>query len=480
MNNCRKKIYFPGMVVIFYALSLLVIPASSQENTNTWGGPLNVSDSPTGSVTPSLTVTADGNVHVVWNEVLDRSQSLIYYSHFDGESWSVPVDILSDTSARLPAIIADSIGYLHVIWRGFSGISYSNAFAPTAGAVRNWRLATPLFRERISGTNPDLAIDKLDGLHAVYTDQNQGVYYAYSPDRGEHWLGPYVVSSNITPSRMVDKARIAVAPDGRLHVVWVEYNFPESFPPLGIRYAFSSNGGKIWSNELSLADGPYDDPGIAMRNDQEVHVVWSGTSPDRFKFHRWSPDNGEDWSNVWRDTALGGYQGWADLATDGEQNLHWLQVGTVYQIYNDSLYYEYWSGKRWSTGEVVYKNVTGGDNPAFVSAAVALGNELHMVFQYPLALAGGKLQSDVFYFHRKLDAGSIEVREFALPVPLASPTTLAKTEMQSRSISPSQLIEVTEGDSIGYGPWPSIIFGVFLGFLPLAILIFIRILRYGR
>ncbi len=33
---------------------------------------------------------------------------------------------------------------------------------------------------------------------------------------------------------MVDKPRLAIGPDGSLHVVWVLTNYPETFPPLGI------------------------------------------------------------------------------------------------------------------------------------------------------------------------------------------------------------------------------------------------------
>lgn len=412
-------------------LALVVLPqagAYGQEPDPAWSEPANLSNSSTNSSFPSLAVDPAGGVHIIWSEGTERS-SVLFYSHLLGENWSTPIDVLvtpGEGPAVQPVLKADSEGYLHAVWIGWGTVYHSSAYAPLAGTAHGWSEPKPLSAESPYTSMPDLAVDPADNLYVVYAEligSTSGIHCVRSTDHGDTWQVSVAIYQNTASSRMVDRARIASGPDGRLHVVWVEFNYPETFPPIGIRYSYSTDGGASWSQPIPLADGPYDYPGIVSLAGSKVHVVWSGTSADRFKFHRWSPDGGRSWSDTWRNLDVGGYQGWPALAVDGNQNLHWLQVGTVARV-GDSLYYNVWNGSEWSPGEVLLPPTASGQNATNVSAAIALGNELHVVVQSPLNTAKASWQYEVFYVHRHLDAAGRPAQPLPTLTPKPSPTDM--------------------------------------------------------
>ena len=236
---------------------------------------------------------------------------------------------------------------------------------------------------------PHLQINSVGVLHLVYPillGSESGIYYMKSSDGGFNWSDPTRIYKNKRADRAIDMPRLAVgaSADGRLHVVWVEFDYPETFPPIGIRYSSSSDGGETWSEATSLADGPYSFPGVITRGADEVHVVYSGTGGDRYKFHRWSADGGATWEDVFRNTEVGGYQGLPALFVDGNQTLHWLTSATIFSIQADALYHTEWKDGIWQPGEVVMQAEAVGQNQGDVAAAISLGNELHVVNEFPL------------------------------------------------------------------------------------------------
>jgi hypothetical protein len=228
-------------------------------------------------------------------------------------------------------------------------------------------------------------------IHVVFAKKigaDSGIYYTHSEDEGSSWGAIVPIYYGLSQNQMVDKPRLAVSSEDKLHVVWVEHNYPETFPPIGIRYASSSDGVE-WNDPLNLSDGPYDDPNIVALADNEVHTVWSGAAPDRFNFHRWSADDGGSWRDVFRNTELGGFTGKPALVGDSLGNLHWLQVGSIFARQSATeLHYQEWSHleSRWLPGVSLLGTTSSPEAGAHAtnpSAVVALGNQLHIVMGNP-------------------------------------------------------------------------------------------------
>ncbi len=68
-------------------------------------------------------MTSDGTIHLVWGAYGEISGSptdgFIYYSYFDGQDWSAPVEVsgnAANTKAHQPAISVDELGNCYVFW----------------------------------------------------------------------------------------------------------------------------------------------------------------------------------------------------------------------------------------------------------------------------------------------------------------------------------------------------------------------------
>jgi hypothetical protein len=439
--------------------------AVAQVGAGGWGAPVNLSNSETVSSTPSIAVDPAGGVHVVWSEETEDERAFIRYATLQDGAWSAANEIVSSPYyqvADYPSLAADSQGYLHLVWRGDATLYYSRAYAPLAGSALNWSRPQALEDVQDFIGAPDLVVDGQDRLYLIYPINlggRSGIYAMQSTDGGRTWSDPAVVYRNSRSNRMVDDVHLAVDADGGKHAAWVESNYPETFPPIGIRYSQALADEQGWSEAQSLADGPYGDPEILARGSAEVHVVYSGTAEDRYKFHRWSSDSGRNWTESWRNSEVGGFQGYAGLALDGSDRIHWLMAASVLNVRRDALFHTSWNGESWSAGEAPLFNVSTKSNPMDVTAVVGLGNQLHVALMYPLEAPGlPDGNNEIYYIGRALGAVPTPARQLATITPRptqpatatarlieTSQPTLAARIGQASSISDSLILAIGGG-----------------------------------
>ncbi|MDH7556937.1 MAG: sialidase family protein, partial [Candidatus Methanosuratincola sp.] len=385
--------FFSLAISIFY-ISTGLFKVGSGEIAAGWKGPINVSNSEGQSGFPSIVADKSGVVHLFWNEEILPNQHVIMYSHLENDLWSPPIDIFPFAEPAHVVSSIDSKGYIHIIWTGIGGINYSRVYAPNADNAHNWKAP----RVQVPSTNflgdYHFVVSDEEGkiviclIYAIQIGANSGIYTACSFDQGETWQPPSATYQNLNPGLFVDKPQLAITSEGRIHAIWAESNYPEIFPPIGIRYAYSDDWGISWSFPQSLADGPYTDPAITITSKNEIHVVWSGTADDRYKFHLWSSDNGVSWHPLWRNLEVGGLAGTGAIVEDSIGRLHWLTVGDIFSLPiegpKDALYYSYFTDYSWSPGIQVFREDVPEQNMSFVSATMALGNRLNVVAVTPV------------------------------------------------------------------------------------------------
>jgi hypothetical protein len=419
-----------AFLVLLGTVLCLINPARAQAGD--WLGPINLSSSDFDSRSPSVAVDPSGDVHVVWCEAVQGDGcDMIFYVSYDGTTWSSPIDIVSDPGYRadVPVLAADESGVLHMVWMGQGQVLYSGVYAPAAGSAGNWMAPVAVAPYPLSQIdNPDLLVDTSGNLHVVYAVRNgseSGVHYSRLSRGEEVWDLPQEIYANHREDRMVDRARLTVDELGGIHVAWTESNFPDTFPPIGIRYAYSFDEGWTWSQPF-LVDGPYDLSGIIARG-EEIHFVWSGTNPDRHKFHMWSADRGENWSLVSRTVEGGGYQGWPSLVLDSDANLHLLQVGNIGGG-TEALAYQTWLEERWTSPVVLLSRPDGApDHLRDPDAVVGLGDELHVVNSHVLDYpsGSGNWRRDIVYFRHRVGSPHIQAEPLPSPIP-AEPSATAE------------------------------------------------------
>lgn len=147
-TNFTKTTLFPGRFVqpfvLFHNLDIDEednLHLTFQEKSNgvleiwytrydgqSWSEPLNLSQSSTNSISPSLAVGKDGMVYLAWHEEIEDASIVgqtapIKFTFYDGHSWSEP--ILSTMTGTFVEVEADKRGYAYihaenqfVIWDG--------------------------------------------------------------------------------------------------------------------------------------------------------------------------------------------------------------------------------------------------------------------------------------------------------------------------------------------------------------------------
>jgi hypothetical protein len=485
----HKWLIWIVMLLLALGTATLSAPAIAQEDESAWSEPINLSNTHTDSEFPTIVADPAGGIHVVWLEILDNEHELLY-TRLENGNWSTPIDIVPDVSPNWwgPRLASDENGTLHLIYNSTGGIAYSQAFAPQAGSAKAWREPLVLVPKGANIFQFDLALGTgayADLVCVSYTRDrggNSGVFVVCSQDGGLIWDAPFTAYQDNDPSQVNYKSSLAVSPDGSIHVVWVFASIAEPFPPLGLRYARSTDGGLTWRT-MELAEGPYDDPAVSTCAHPQVHVVWSGTDPDRFKFHRWSVDNGTTWQNPWFLEGGGGLLGLPDLACDNGGALHWLTAIDDFSITYESnlprgaLYHLSFVNGNWSPGEVVMRDVTGLNNMRNAKAALSYHNQLMVVLAKPLLLSESSYYYEIFFASNNL-GGPIQPT-IVLQEPVSDPTQIPALDMVPDAAADPATLDgsFVQPDT---APWSAVSLGSAAALLAILLVVVVFVTRSRR
>jgi hypothetical protein len=124
------------------------------------------------------------------------------------------------------------------------------------------------------------------------------------------------------------------------------------------------------------SDG-FDQISIAVLDDNNIHVAWNGMVGLGGRYHRWSSNGGQTWSETIETirAGLGGTEGFPQIAGDQSGTLHMLTT------YEGCAWYTYLQNQRWANPVCISGEKAQASNyieePAM---AVSEGNKLHAVF----------------------------------------------------------------------------------------------------
>lgn len=259
------------------------------------------------SSTADMDIEPDGTVHVVWTERESyRSYYVEHAEKLDGGGWLTSTVTIQPSFQLDPAIALDE-NYIYVVWQKQVDPYPTNIWY-SYKAVTDTTWATPLLitDTGMSSFAPDVAMDSNGSVHAVWQEQvNEGtIWYSKGSWNGSlNWSPVITVSEGLTGS--VTPA-IAVGSDDYVHVVWgqkisedeqyVYYaNFPYDNPSLITAPV------KVFTEAAGVStEAPtYLYPRVAIRGENEIHVVWHGKAETDITDQIWyavSEDKGNSWS----------------------------------------------------------------------------------------------------------------------------------------------------------------------------------------
>jgi hypothetical protein len=372
-RKCGIAIVAGGLGLAAAAALTLGRPVEAQ--TDGWSTPQLIFEGRGSINAPALVADAFGQVHAFWmfqqdQQTSDTAQQQIYYTRLDRPTWPVnDIFIGAPTALSIKAVMT-SRG-LALLW---GGNNLATASSSPQASAQDWTgpMGTePAFPESGLTVAPDGSLWMIYGA----TASNEIYVQHQNPDNGR-WEAPLLVGDPVNTNAAPDATRLAFSSDGTMHAVWTEYQMPLGWPPVGLYYAQSADGGHTWTNRLKIAGPNYNQPNVATGPNGQVYLAWTGIAGIGDKHFEESLDDGRTWEN---DTILmpgpsGGSEGAPNMAVDSAGNLHvvFSQAGCVWHMSREA--------NVWSTPECVS---AGAPSPAVIESpamALGLGDQLYVMF----------------------------------------------------------------------------------------------------
>ena len=372
-----------------------------------WSTPVNVSTTTSYSWFPDIAVDNLGNVHLVWCESVPQEigghKEYIYYTKWDGETWTRPNDIVGiSADINRNAIAADTAGNLHLLFGGSTinplSIYYKRAPIEAAWSAASWSDPQPI---SASGSYmSDIAIDSHGVIHVIYDHAVESaeaqpgsspeicvgcadIFYQRSTDGGRTWSYPSSLSDSPTGS---SRPQLEIDGADHIHVVWDEGwdRLTGQGEPISSVYTVSLDGGNSWSEPVTFSypEGTNAQLTVGVDGWGNTLVVWRATSRDEI-FYTLSSDKGASWSAPAVIPKILARR-WSspfdmfDMTTDSGGHVHLLMVGRIStEQERPGVYHLVWDGAGWSPPVQVYADA---GFPLYPKILVSQGNRLHAVW----------------------------------------------------------------------------------------------------
>lgn len=141
------------------------------------------------STRPKMTFDTNGLYHAIWHDD-GNSRSQIFYSVYDGNSWSNPEIVVdSKFNLRNPVIDIDSSNR---VWVAYEDTSWGQT--EISVSVRDsigWNVPIRVTNARSNKANPSIAVDAFDNVHVVWEDDRNGpsqIFWAQREKSKEAWV----------------------------------------------------------------------------------------------------------------------------------------------------------------------------------------------------------------------------------------------------------------------------------------------------
>lgn len=228
-------------MILFFSAALIF-----SQDANALGNPIKISTSSNDVAFPQTVADSKGYLHSVWME-LNPGQTIflglnpgIYYSRWNGDTWSAPLKISENTDfAANPSIAVDSSDTVHVTWDDNTygncadgnpppcqpGSSLPTVAYKTRSSAGVWSAVStlPIPQGTVSNRNARIAINSVNEPNVFFdaTDVYHDSIYWTRFTAGA-WTTPQLISLNEAGANIIDSQWVDVRNDnaGNIHLVY--------------------------------------------------------------------------------------------------------------------------------------------------------------------------------------------------------------------------------------------------------------------
>lgn len=324
----------------------LYVPVQAQQEAS-WTPPAVLHEPTESRSSPfpggALVTDRTGAAHFAWlsNPAIDGSQDLILYSRWDGTRWLGPIDIFAAHGALrlgVPELLTTPDDQIHMFWIAGTSLVHSQAQITAEMSARAWTSPEAILELEVAAARLfDIALDIQGNLHVIYTEDRGGIYHAYTsyPNKGYTWERPQAIQmANAQAAAWAP--RISVAPNGRVHAVWSEFEIENGADRVtGLYHAYADSPELTWSESVQIAGFGNSVGNILAVDDRMVYIAWNGgIAAGGGRFFRRSVDGGKTWDPLVEVSKGIGLTNSPSIALDGNGNLHLLMGDSEYIMWN--------------------------------------------------------------------------------------------------------------------------------------------------
>jgi len=281
--------------------------------------------------------------------------TVLRYQRWERGRWSELQTLLASADNRAllnPALALDERGWLHAVYGGpqWRRIEYRRVPLVEINDPHAW--THPQVLSASAGMHSAVATAPGGLVYVMNATYEHHVSFHYSEDSGGTWSSPTRVSNLDVSVQACDDPRLSVDGRGRVHAVWTQYHLPSGWPPAGVYFSRSDDGGRTWRAAQQIAGEGNGRIAVIAHDTGQVHLVWSTTDGERM--HVWSGDGGETWStpSPVGEGIRGAVTRGLALAFDSAGTLH-LVAGIGGLGGGEPLVETTWNGTAWSEPQSV-------------------------------------------------------------------------------------------------------------------------------
>ena len=239
----------------------------------TFAPPVNVSQNPGNSFVPVVAVPSALTPKLFWHD-FTSSPNLLWCADGAGAAWGPAAECTMNVNRSWrPAAVVDSQGRVHLAWRDRAGAQDDILYARYDGVA--WSAPENISQSGFRSSNPWVALGPSDNPHVLWEQDSDGagtVAFYESYHDGAVWSAPADTGLPFDQAVFFDTIRVAGDGSGNMHAAW--HDGPTS--TTDVFYAMRPPGGP-WGAPENISQSPPDlsvEPAIAVAADGRVHLVW--------------------------------------------------------------------------------------------------------------------------------------------------------------------------------------------------------------